>query len=73
MGAPDTMLYFGHVAEQTSKPKFARHNGKTYEYGEVTMCPEDRKKDKYKVLGKAKTLNEAMQLNGMEPLCSGMC
>ena len=52
-------------------PKFARKNGRGYEYGHIKLDYSTGAQE-YVPLGKAKTLAEAMTLNGMEALaCSG--
>lgn len=56
-----------------SHPKFARKHKAGYQYGYVITDQTDRKKDVYKILGTAPTIEEAMRLNGMDPLEEPKC
>jgi hypothetical protein len=71
MGAVDLPLLFAHQKQVMPDPKFARKNGRGYEYGHIKL-DYTTGAQKYVPVGKAKTLAEAMTLNGMEALaCSG--
>ena len=56
------------------QPKFARATKTGYEYGVVVINDEGKERTKkYKVLGEAKTLNDAMRKAGMSQLQGSRC
>ena len=55
-------LRFGkHGDAAVSAPRYVRKIGKGYEYGEIEVNWDDRTKDKNRPLGKAPTLDEALE------------